>query len=157
MSYDLLLIRRKDDGKATVGDLHIAPGPMFQCYTLENTWADNKPGVSCIPPGKHKLRVREEGGFYSQYTERFDWHKGMVEVEVKGRTFILFHIGNTHEDTKGCILPGLTQYKHADGSIAVGKSTVAYRAIYSLILDAAMSSGHLHVIPAPEAMTDADK
>lgn len=155
---DLLLIRRKDDGKATLGDLHIHPGPLWVCATLENTWKDNERGVSCIPAGAYPLRMRHEGGYNENYSKRFAWHDGMVEVVAPDRTFVLFHIGNYHRNTKGCILVGEkpgTDFE-GDGALTVWRSEDAYVRVYRKLKEAAESGGKLHVIAAPEAMTDAD-
>lgn len=151
---DLMLIRRTDDGKATLGELHLLPAPYFLCYTLENTWKDNQRNISCIPAGKWPLKIRDEGGWNERYAKKYAWHQGMIEVEVPGRDFVLFHAGNRHEDTKGCILPGIRTGKDDDGHHAVWSSGDAYVQIYRHLHKAATEGGFLHIIAAPEAMTD---
>lgn len=70
--------------------------PRFECYTLEEIWANNARGQSCIPVGTYQLR---RGSFPK--------HKDTFEVmDVPGRTAILIHTGNTVEDIEGCILLG---------------------------------------------------
>jgi hypothetical protein len=149
---DLKLIRRQSDDMATLGELHISPGPLFLCYTLENAWRGNERGVSCIPAGSYPLRLRTEGGYHQNYAKRFAWHKGMVEVVVHDRTFILFHIGNYHRDTDGCILLGNSHGKDfsGDGALTVWQSEDAYVKTYRHLLQAALGGGKLHVIAAPE-------
>jgi hypothetical protein len=61
---DVKLIRRDDDGKATLSELHWHPGPKHMAYTLEPAWRDNERRASCIPPGTYPLRIRTEGGFF---------------------------------------------------------------------------------------------
>ena len=146
---DLLLIRQKADGMATQGELHLMPAPGFLCYTLELPWRNNERGRSCIPVGKHPLRLRGEGGFYERYTERWDWHREMIEIKVPDRTFILFHVGNTHHQSDGCILvgeqKGYDTTEGADGALAVWASRDAYRDTYPILHKCAANGAHLHV------------
>ncbi len=147
---DLMLIRREADGLSTRGELHLHPGPQHLCYTLENPWLDNRRGASSIPVGRWPLRLRGEGGYHAEYTKRFAWHEEMVEVVVPDRTFILFHIGNYHRNTDGCILVGDrkgTDFE-GDGSLTVWGSEDAYTRVYRHLHEAASSDGHLHVIDA---------
>jgi hypothetical protein len=77
--------------------------------------------------------LRKEGGFHNKYKKRFAGiHKGMIEVlDVPNFNYVLFHCGNTDEDTGGCLLLGDSQennYIIKDGFI--GKSTNAYKRIY---------------------------
>jgi len=81
----------------TLGILKIEdiPTPFF---TLENPWKFNKRNISCIPPGTYKC-------------EPFSGTKFKNVYEVGGvpqRSYILFHVGCTTEDTRGCILLGLS-------------------------------------------------
>lgn len=81
-----------DDG--TIGVLLCGSAPL--CLTLEEEWRDNAKSISCIPLGSYTCR-------------RVDTPKHGVTYEVTGvpgRSAILFHSGNTEEDTMGCILTG---------------------------------------------------
>ena len=84
---DVILTRFCDDGNATFGALHLAATPRPLCVTLENTWRDNEPGVSCIPEGEYQLHLVHESRKY-----------GVVPkvLEVPGRSHILFHAGARH-------------------------------------------------------------
>jgi len=66
------------------------------CVTLEPTWRNNEPNISCIPAGVYECkRVLSQ-----KYGDT-------IEVTgVPGRSHILFHAGNKTADTKGCILLG---------------------------------------------------
>lgn len=69
---------------------------IFECYTIERPWLDNKTNISCIPNGSYKLAVT--------YSNRFK--KNLIQVlDVPGRDGIRFHPGNSVEDSTGCILP----------------------------------------------------
>lgn len=88
------LLRVGQSGRGTQGVLRF--GAVAFALTLERPWADNQADVSCIPPGRYRCeRIR---------SPKFGW---TFEVKnVPNRTHILFHSGNTIEDTHGCILVG---------------------------------------------------
>ena len=67
-------------------------------YTVERPWSDNRSNVSCIPTGVYLLDLSHYiQGDYPAY-----------EVcGVPGRSAIKIHIGNTMDDVRGCIAPGL--------------------------------------------------
>jgi hypothetical protein len=68
----------------------------FICYTIELPWMENQKRVSCIPEGKYLLKKR--------YSSRFQWH--LEVVDVKNRSFILFHpANNAQKELNGCIAP----------------------------------------------------
>ena len=96
---NLLLIRDQFNEKCTLGKLSVN-GEIF-CDTLELAWKDNQKSVSCIPEGTYNVRIR-----LPRESATRDYLHLIVE-EVKDRSYILFHIGNTAKDTKGCILVGM--------------------------------------------------
>ena len=68
----------------------------FICCTIELPWINNEKRVSCIPEGKYLLRKR--------YSRKFQWH--IEVVDVKNRSFILFHpANNAQKELNGCIAP----------------------------------------------------
>lgn len=87
------------------------------CTTLEDPWLGNSPEVSCIPSGLYICR-RWRG---VKYPNTFE------VTNVPGRSAILFHGGNTHMDTKGCILLG-SSYGIVNNLPAVTASQVVFRA-----------------------------
>jgi hypothetical protein len=117
----------------------------FLCYTLEDEQRDVKVwGETRIPAGTYKLGLRTEGGFHNRYLSRYgaDFHKGMIWVlDVPGFEWILWHSGNTDENTAGCLLLGNSQESNLvkkDGFI--GASRDAYKLVYPRVL-AAIESG----------------
>jgi hypothetical protein len=68
----------------------------FICNTIELPWKNNEKRVSCIPEGKYFIRKR--------YSQKFKWH--LEVVDVKSRSFILFHpANNALKELNGCIAP----------------------------------------------------
>ena len=111
---------------------------VFECFGLEDEPRIHKvPGETRIPSGFYSVRVREFGGFHGRYTARFpDWHQGMLEVVgVEGFTDILIHVGNTDDDTAGCLLVG--RNANTSQRLSLGSSVKAYKRLYSRVIEAA--------------------
>lgn len=129
---NLKVIRYNSQSDFTQGLLCI--DGKFQCYTLEDETRVQKVwGETCIPLGKYKVELRKEGKFHNQYKTKFSsFHKGMLHVtNVPGFEYILIHIGNTDDDTAGCLLVGRST---SENSIA--ESTIAYEAMYKKVIAA---------------------
>jgi len=107
----------------------------FLCYTLEDQAQTTKVyGETRIPAGTYNLTLRTEGGFHTRYLAKFggEFHKGMIYVnDVPDFEYILWHIGNTDDDTAGCLLLGKTQQANF-----IGSSGDAYKDVYPKIRDA---------------------
>jgi hypothetical protein len=114
------------------GELHVSYDDGFFSYTLEHayplapgsgptvsgTWAAKVPAgeYQCVR-GHHKL-----GGMLDTF-ETFE------VKNVPGHTGILFHWGNTNEDSSGCILLG----EQRNGSKAILKSKMAFDRFMSVL------------------------
>ena len=148
MKYEVLRISSGKD--STSGMLfEINNGKRtFLAYTLEDEQRDVKVwGETRIPAGKYKLSLRKEGGFHTRYQAKYgDMHKGMIHVnDVPGFEYILWHTGNTDENTAGCLLLGNSQTSNLvqkDGF--VGSSVNAYKDVYPYVA-AAISQGDVWV------------
>jgi hypothetical protein len=145
MKYEVLRVSSQKD--STSGLLFEVNNSKrtFLCYTLEDEQRDVKVwGETRIPAGTYKLGLRTEGGFHNRYLSRYgaDFHKGMIWVlDVPGFEWILWHSGNTDENTAGCLLLGNSQESNLvkkDGFI--GASRDAYKLVYPRVL-AAIESG----------------
>ena len=141
MKYEVLRVSSQKD--STSGLLfEVNNGKRtFLCYTLEDEQRDVKVwGETRIPAGSYKLGLRTEGGFHNRYLSRYgaDFHKGMIWVlDVPGFEWILWHSGNTDENTAGCLLLGNSQESNLvkkDGFI--GASRDAYKLVYPRVLSA---------------------
>lgn len=82
--------------KAAFVALDPAGNIVMQCVTLELSWKDNAPQVSCIPEGEYLVRTRK--------TDKFGLHYHVQGVT--GREWILFHPANYVSQLLGCIIPG---------------------------------------------------
>jgi hypothetical protein len=88
------LVRVSRNSEATYGVLIQGYTPF--AVTLEDPWRENEREVSCIPAGTYQcVRVQSH-----KFGDTFE------VKDVPGRSHILFHAGNTTEDTMGCILVG---------------------------------------------------
>ena len=95
---NLLIIRDTFTDKSTIGELFVN-GERF-CDTLELPYRDNQRSISCIPLGQYKVRLR-----YARESATRNYLHLLVQ-DVKDRSYVLFHRGNTAKDTRGCILVG---------------------------------------------------
>lgn len=86
------------------------------CYSLELPWLDNKPEISCIPPGTYTVSINNGE------------KKGFRLNNVIGRRDILIHIGNTVKDSKGCLIWGSSAGK-LGGIDGVRDSTVTINSL----------------------------
>ena len=142
---ELELLRYSSGADSTMGLLFDATGPRkFLCYTIEDEYRKNKvAGETRIPEGKYDIKLRTEGGFHNRYKDKFgnDFHKGMLWLQdVPNFEYILIHIGNTDDDTAGCILVGDTAESNVTNDGFIGSSTAAYKRIYPDIV-AAIEAG----------------
>lgn len=101
--------RCSDTPEAKLGVL-VVDG-IAEMVTLELPYKGNQKNISCIPIGVYQMKKRP-----SQKT----YLKSSFEVlNVPGRSNIIFHEGNSTNDTRGCILVG-TSYGVSD----TGKPTI---------------------------------
>ena len=136
----LEVLRFSSQNKSTLGMLfNITDGREFLCFTLEDEHRDVKVmNETRIPSGTYKLKLRTEGGFNDRYSKKYgSMHKGMIHVQdVPGFEYILFHTGNTDENTGGCLLLGDTSQQNITKSGFIGSSVDAYKRVYPLIAGA---------------------
>ena len=114
---------------------------VFECFGLEDEYRiDKLPGETRIPSGFYTVGLRNVGGFHANYSGRFtDIHEGMLQVmDVLGFEFILIHVGNTDDDTAGCLLTGCNA--NTSQNLSVGSSVKAYKRFYSRVIEAAKAN-----------------
>ena len=137
MDVDVIRFNSKSD--YTDGLLYI--NGEFKVYTLEDEERTIKvSGETRIPNGRYKRALRTEGGFHNRYLKKYGagFHKGMLWVkDVPNFEYILIHVGNTDDDTAGCLLTGMSN--NADAAGFIGGSTEAYKKIYPEISNALLN------------------
>jgi hypothetical protein len=129
--------RFTSDDDTTVSQVYL--GGEFLCFGLEDEYRETKvPAETRIPSGEYKIEVRRFGGFNKRYERKFGkFHQGMLEIkDVPGFTDVLIHIGNTDDNTAGCLLVGYGAICRK-GSMSVQYSTDAYKHLYEQVIMAA--------------------
>jgi len=132
------LIRVGQSARGTFGVLRHGDVPF--ALTLERPWQDNAPNVSCIPPGHYACQRVRSPTFGVTF-----------EIQsVPDRTHVLFHSGNTLEDTQGCILVG----EEFSGTWDKPSLASSQRGFVELmkILDG-INTVELHIMDAPPPTT----
>lgn len=93
------IVREFESPMGILGSLTCEHGGLtFRCLTLELPYEKNIRNTSSIPTGSYLGEIR--------YSKKFK-NKRLFVNSVPKRSGILFHEGNSIEDTKGCILLGL--------------------------------------------------
>jgi len=132
---ELTLKRVRQGNNSTLSELYI--NGTFQCYGLEDTVRDVKiKGRTAIPAGTYTLGLNRGGGMNTAYKKRFpDMHQGMIEIRtIPNFSLVYIHIGNTHEDTEGCLLVG-TYFHKSNDDWGVYQSADAYKQLYGTIIE----------------------
>ena len=92
----VIINRFFENENTTLGCMQIT-GINKMLFTCENAWKNNERNISCIPVGEYKVEKHLSPTH----------NKCFKVLDVKNRDHILFHKGNTHINTQGCILLGL--------------------------------------------------
>lgn len=127
----LTLRRVYEDERCTLGLLRV--GDLVLCV-LEDPAQDFKvPGLTRIPAGAYDLALRKDSPMAERYRGLYGpAHSGMVWLQnVEGFTWIYFHIGNTAEDTSGCLLVGEAM---SPSTAQVHHSARAYRRFFERVI-----------------------
>jgi hypothetical protein len=130
---ELLLQRQTESSEWTQGVLSII-GDSSKIFTLEDqSQAKKVMHETRIPSGRYEIELRTFGGHHEKYKIKFpDIHVGMLWLQnVPGFHDILIHIGNTDDDSSGCILVGST---FVAGKLTL--STTAYITLYKKVIAA---------------------
>lgn len=104
----------------TYGVLRIGRRPRF--VTCEDIWRENQREVSCIPCGEYLCVEYDSPRFGRTY---------LVDG-VPDRSGILFHPGNNHVDTRGCILVG-SSFASESGASGITNSRSAFTSFLRLL------------------------
>ena len=136
--------RFRSDEDATLSKVSV--DGQFVCFGLEDEYrADKVAGETRIKAGRYRVGAQKAGKLHARYSQKFgDKHRGMLHVEdVPEFEGIMIHIGNTDEETEGCLLVGLGATAD-DGELRVSSSKLAYEKLYPMVI-AAAERGELEI------------
>ena len=102
----LELVRESETAAGGIIGRLFVDGQFFG-YTLENA-------AAAIPAGDFNL--------YTRFSPKF--LKNKLSIDVPGRSYIMFHGGNTPEDSAGCVL--VAKERRQDGTIYGDVSDALY-------------------------------
>lgn len=118
---ELLTLKRvSHTAEGTCGVLLFNQFPII--VTLENPWLENIRSFSCIPPGQYVCKPYSSNRFPITFQV----------MDVPKRSCIIFHKGNTIEDTRGCILTG-SKFGTLKNKLAVLESRRAFKIFTELV------------------------
>ncbi len=122
---DLIITRVSTDlDVGTFGVLKWDTDPAPFALSLEDPWKDNERNVSCIPDGTYGCRMFDS-----------PTHGMTFQVmDVPNRTYILFHRGNTHINTQGCILIG-ERFHFLNSIPSIASSRVGFDEFWARVKD----------------------
>jgi hypothetical protein len=120
-------------GGYTFGEMYFDGSTVRECYTLEDEKRAVKVhGETRIPAGRYRVEFRKVlTGKTEKYRHQFPWFSWHLWLQdVPGFQYVYIHVGNTDDDTDGCILVGFGIDK-AGGKIS--SSRPAFEQIYKKI------------------------
>lgn len=136
----LTLYRDSKGENSTIGRLCIGEGlsEYLFCYVVEDEKRSEKvAGKTRIPAGTYELGIRKGSPMANRYDNKYSdiGHNGMIWLkDVPDFEFVYIHVGNTHEETEGCLLLNYTAYiDPANGGGSGGRSVAAYKDFYKKI------------------------
>ncbi|MEX2512752.1 MAG: DUF5675 family protein [Cyclobacteriaceae bacterium] len=142
---EITILRYLDDGETTLGMIFL--NNKFFSYTLEDTHSDEKiSGNTRIPEGIYPIELnRNLTDLTQRYRNRFPWFEFHLEIKnIPNYSLVYIHIGNTHKDTRGCILI-------ADGVNAasvekmISHSQKAFERFYKIIYPSLAANGKMRI------------
>lgn len=138
---NFILQRFSDNRTSTLGILIKIPTtgrPHFQAYTLEDEFRESKiSGETRIPAGKYEVVIQNiETPKTLSYRKRYAWFKNHLMLKnVPGFIGIYIHVGNTDDDTDGCILLGDNADNNQIGPGSISNSTASFKRFYDEVFD----------------------
>lgn len=154
MALDLTLVRFLHGSDSTLGELFVADD--FFCFVCEDERRAVKvEGETRIPAGRYQILLREEWSpMNRRYAARFGFHCGMLWLQdVPGFEWVYIHVGNTDDDTAGCLLTGFAAGT-CDGGGQVMRSVEAYSELYPVLVEAIQSGVDVFIIVRDERVAD---
>jgi hypothetical protein len=139
---DFILQRFSDNRDSTLGillkvlDTNQGPRTVFQAYTLEDEYRDEKVMKETrIPSGTYQVDIQQaDTPLTLKYRAKYPWFKKHLEVKnVPGFTGVYLHIGNFDADSAGCILVGDNADNNIIGPGSISNSTASFKRFYESV------------------------
>lgn len=132
--------RYSDNGESTLGLMHqvIDNALEFQAYTLEDEYRAVKvKHETCIPARLYSVKFnRNDTPLTLKYRNKFDWFTYHLEIQdVEGFQNVYLHIGNTDDNSSGCVLLGDGANNNVEDDGFISNSTKAYKRFYLEVSD----------------------
>ena len=137
-----ILQRFSDNRDSTLGillkvlDTNQGPRPVFQSYTLEDEYRDEKVMKETrIPAGTYQVDIQQtDTPLTLKYQAKYPWFKKHLEIKkVPGFTGVYLHIGNFDADSAGCILVGDNADNNIIGPGSISNSTASFKRFYESV------------------------
>ncbi|QHT66458.1 hypothetical protein GXP67_07215 [Rhodocytophaga rosea] len=141
----LTVLRYLDDGQTTLGLLFVRK--KFFAYTLEDTRRKDKvAGETRIPAGIYPLVLNQSlTALTTKYRQLWPWFEYHLEIQnIPGFAHVYLHVGNTHEDTKGCLLIA-DGVNAASTTKMISHSRIAFERLYKTIHALLLSGEEVHI------------
>lgn len=141
---NLLLQRFSDNRDSTLGLMFkkVMDGQQerlrFYCYAIEDeARAVKVKGETRIPSGFYEIGLQKiDTPKTLQYRAKYPWFKEHIEItKVPNFIGVYIHIGNTDEDTEGCLLLGDNADNNQIGPGSVSNSTMAFKRFYEEVYE----------------------
>jgi len=138
INMHLTLYRFSESPESTIGLLY--EGQYFTCFTLEDQYQKIKvEGETRIPEGLYKVKQRKVlSGLTKKYRAKYPWFDYHFELQdVPNFKYVYIHIGNDHENSRGCLLVGdRLKSNKVDDVNNLGSSRPAFERLYKRMKDA---------------------
>lgn len=131
----LTVLRYVNDSETTLGLIFLRN--KFFAYTLEDTFREEKvKGKTRIPEGLYEVGFSPvdpaDSRITRDYLAKYPWFTKHIHLKnVPGFEGIYIHVGNTHDDTAGCIL--IADGVNMDVRKALMHSARAYERFYKIM------------------------
>ena len=127
--------RYSDNGESTLGLMHqvIDNKLEFQAYTLEDEYRAVKiKHETCIPSRLYSVKFnRTDTPLTLKYRRKFPWFTYHLEIQdVQGFKGVYLHIGNTDDNSSGCVLLGDGANNNIEEDGFISNSTKAFKRFY---------------------------
>lgn len=135
---ELRMTKVAETKNSTVSTLHVVfqnDKPEFMGFVIEDGFREVKEmGKTRIPAGTYEIVPRQNGRHFDEYKPKFGHTFTFWVKEVPNFQWIMIHIGNTPEDTEGCLLLNYAVDYNAKKEMFTGsRSTDCYKNFYNFV------------------------